>query len=656
MSDLLKSLNAAQAHAVQQTEGPVLALAGAGTGKTHVLITRIAYIVEQNLAEPHEILAVTFTNKAAAEMQERLSQKAGNVRFQWCGTFHSIAVRILRSHIDMIGFERSFTILDVDDQIRVLEEIIDEHIPAHNQAMKKRELARKISDCIQRWKDKGLWSHQVSIETLSDGGVKVLSQIEKLAAKVYPLYQGRLAQIRCLDYGDIILFCVRLFQESPDILMFYQDLFKYICVDEFQDTSALQDLWVKLLSEKRKNICCVGDDDQSIYKWRGAEVGNILSFGDRYPGATIVRLEQNYRSTGNILAVASGLIARNQHRLGKTLWTESLSGDAVRVRGFWSPKQEGSWIAMRILNAVKNGTPLQKIAILVRSNYLTRNYEDALTHVQIPYRVVGGMRFYDRMEVKDILAYLRLVVHDHDDVAFQRCCNTPKRGVGEAKMSRIRAFARENNLSYIKAMQALAEDGVFKGESARGVGVFLESVAHWRAMLSTHTLGQVIQDIIERSGYEAMLKQEQSVMARARMDNLKELCVAVEDFPRLEDFLAHISLMTSADSATSLDGVMNIMTIHAAKGLEFDDCFLVAWERDVFPTRRALDSHDVQNVEEERRLGYVALTRARYRVYITFTQGGTNAFNRGRGPSIFLKELPRDCIDISDVSDGYGVY
>ena len=647
MSDLLKGLNDAQMSAVQHVEGPLLALAGAGTGKTHVLITRIAYIVENYSVPAEKILAVTFTNKAASEMKSRLAEKCVQSQFSWCGTFHSMAVKMLRRHVHVLGYDRGFAIIDVDDQIRVVEGLVEDYAQTQGQMLKKRELARKVLDFIQRWKDKGLWSHQVVDEVVWENGRS--SSVGKIAQKVYPLYQETLSQMRCIDYGDILLLCVRMFQESEEVLSFYQNFFSYVCVDEFQDTNVLQEMWVRLLADKHHNIFCVGDDDQSIYRWRGAEITNILSFAERYPDAKVVRLEKNYRSTRPILAAASALIAHNKQRLGKELWTDREGGDLVHVRGFWSPRQEGSWVALRLLSAAKSGVPLNKIAVLVRSNYLTRAYEDALAHMNVPYRVIGGMRFYDRMEVKDILAYMRLVMRPYDDLAFYRCCNAPKRGMGEVKLAQIRAYAREHALSALDALRALCCQGVFKGASGKGAEEFLKMIDEWAHMAVEQPLSVVLKDIVERSGYQRMLSQEESVTARARMDNIRELYTAADEFHSCEEFLEHISLMTSTD-VTSSESMVNIMTIHAAKGLEFSVCFLVAWERDVFPTRRALDSLDINALEEERRLAYVALTRARDIAYITFVQGEASGFNRGRGPSAFLKELPRESLDVRDVS------
>jgi len=650
MTDLLQGLNDEQRMAVQHTQGPLLALAGAGTGKTHVLITRIAYIIQKHDVDPDAILAVTFTNKAASEMRERLSRLCGTTHFWWCGTFHSLAVKILRKHIHMLGHARDFTIVDIDDQVRLLEGIIDDHFSAHNQPFKKRELAKKILDIIQRWKDKGLWSHQVVDEVVSDSGV--LSAVMKIAQKAYPIYQSLLMQMHCLDYGDILLFCVRLFQENEAILSIYQNQFQYVCVDEFQDTNALQDLWVSLLAAQHKNLFCVGDDDQSIYRWRGADIGNILSFADRYKDAVVVRLEKNYRSTQPILSAATALIAHNRHRLGKTLWTDRKGGDLLKVRGFWSAKQEGSWIALRILSLVKHDVSPHNIAVLVRSNYLTRSYEDALTQMRIPYRVIGGMRFYDRMEIKDILAYLRLVLHPYDDLAFQRCCNMPRRGLGEAKIAQIRAYARERSSSYTDALKDLLDEGVIKGSAAKKVMHFLDCLCSWRSLLKQESLSHVLRDIVERSGYGDMIMSEESVSARSRMENIQELYTASEDFDSAEQFLEHIGLMTSADMRDA-ESMVNIMTIHAAKGLEFAVCFMVAWERDVFPTRRATDSMDVNALEEERRLAYVALTRAKDVAYITFVSGDSSGFNRGKGASRFLREIPRNLLETHDVSERF---
>ncbi len=651
MSDLLGGLNTQQRDAVTSVNGPVLALAGAGTGKTHVLITRIAYLVHEGLVDPSEVLAVTFTNKAAAEMKRRLETICPGYSFPWCGTFHSMAVRILRGHIDALGFDKSFSIIDMDDQVRTLEELVDTHAPGSYESGKKREFARSVSEKIQRWKDKGLWPHHVTDELLSDGGSRVTNRLERLVQRIYPLYQDRLAQMKLLDYGDILLFCVRLFHESPETLLFYKNLFKYICVDEYQDTNSIQDQWVRMMVGKEENIFCVGDDDQSIYRWRGAEIGNILSFSERYPSAKIIRLEENYRSTKPILSAAAKVISRNSQRIGKTLWTSQEGGDPVCVRGFWGARQEASWIGMRILRLKRQEVSLDRIAILLRSNYLTRTYEDALAQYGISYRVVGGMRFYDRMEIKDIMAYLRLVAHGGDDLAFVRCCNTPKRGVGPSKVEKIRERALASATNYFQSTQDLLKEGFFKGEAARSLQQFLNLLEQWRAQLLTEKLSVVIQNIITQSGYQAMCEADTSPNGRARLDNLSELAVAAEEFSSLTDFLAHVSLMSSADVEDKDAETMSIMTIHAAKGLEFDACFLAAWEQDVFPSRRAEQSRDMVALEEERRLAYVAITRARKELCITFVQGQGVAFNRGKGPSLFLRELPMAELDFSSTSD-----
>ena len=651
MTDLLNGLNEPQKEVVCSVQGPLLALAGAGTGKTHVLITRIAYLVQQGFASPSEVLAVTFTNKAAGEMRRRLQNLCPDSSFAWCGTFHSMAVRILRSHIDLLGVDKNFSIIDTDDQTRALEELLDIHAPSSYEKGKRKDVARSILEKIQRWKDKGLWPHQVSDEVLADGGARVTTSMERLAQKIYIFYQERLMQMKVLDYGDILLFCVRLFYESPETLLFYKNLFKYVCVDEYQDTNALQDLWVSLFLKEDQNIFCVGDDDQSIYRWRGAEIANILSFAERYKGAKVVRLEENYRSTKPILSAAAHLISHNTQRIGKVIWTQKEGGSPVFVRGFWGARQEASWIGMRILRARRMGVALGRTAILLRSNYLTRTYEDALAQFGVPYRVIGGMRFYDRMEIKDIMGYLRLIAHGGDDLAFVRCCNTPKRGLGTSKMQKIREYAQAHGVAYVAALEALVDQGVFKGESASGLRDFLVKLQEWRAMVHSQKLPEILQSIIDRSGYKKMCEEDVSAAGKARLDNLNELVASTSEFENLTDFLAHVSLMSSADVEKDDDDYVSIMTIHAAKGLEFELCFLGAWEYDVFPSRRAWGSKDKIALEEERRLAYVALTRARQEAYITFVQGEGAAFNRGKGPSVFLRELPRSELDFVSTAD-----
>lgn len=622
-------LNSVQLQAVQTTEGAVLVLAGAGTGKTRVLITRLAHIISSGLAYPAQVLGVTFTNKAAAEMKQRIADQLGRpVEGLWLGTFHSIAVRMLRRHAEAINLDPNFAILDTDDQLRLIKQIIK----AENIDEKKNP-PRLVLSIISRWKDRALLPHQVS--AVEAGTAQHL-------VRIYKIYQARLRILNAVDFGDILLYGLNLLRDSSEILQQYQQQFKYILVDEYQDTNVVQYLWLRLLAQGHGNICCVGDDDQSIYRWRGAEVGNILKFEQDFPNAIVIRLEQNYRSTAHILGAASGLIACNQGRLGKSLWTEVDGGDKVIVRGNWDSIEEARFIGDDIVRQHMHGRPLSSFAILVRAGFQTREFEDRLLTLAIAYRVIGGPRFYERAEIRDAMAYLRLVVQPHDGMAFERIVNTPRRGIGQVAMQAIHLLAREQEISLPSAaLQMLAEDQI-RGKAKVALTEFFDGIDRWRQMLSTKHHKAVAQSILDESGYINMWRQDKSADAPGRVENLKEFITAIGEFESLADFLEHVSLVM--ENSSNVDGsFVTIMTLHAAKGLEFDTVYLAGWEEALFPHQRALDQEGLQGLEEERRLAYVGLTRAQKRAVITYSL--SRRMYKGwqpAAPSRFIAELPQE--------------
>jgi DNA helicase-2/ATP-dependent DNA helicase PcrA len=637
----LDGLNTAQRLAVETTDGPVLVLAGAGTGKTRVLTTRIAHILASRCAFPSQILAVTFTNKAAREMKHRIGALLGEVAegMPWLGTFHAIATKILRRHAELVGLRSDFTILDTDDQIRLLKQVLQ----AEN-VDEKRWPARQLAHVIDNWKNRGLLPARVPPgEAQAFGGGK--------GGALYAAYQQRLKTLNACDFGDLLLECIRLFTENGDILAQYQDRFRYVMVDEYQDTNVAQYLWLRLLAQKREgrpqNICCVGDDDQSIYGWRGAEVDNILRFEKDFPGATVVRLEHNYRSTGHILGAAAHLIAHNEGRLGKTLFTDGDAGDKVIVAGAWDSEEEARQIGDEIEALQTKGHGLNEMAILVRASFQMREFEERFITLGVPYRVIGGPRFYERLEVRDALAYLRLVNQPSDDLAFERIINTPKRGIGDATVNELHHFARARDIPLTAAVAQLLETEELKPKVRTTLRDLMTAVARWRGMLSTHRHTEVAETILEESGYIDMWKKDRSADAAGRLENLKELVRSMEDFENLGGFLEHVSLvMEAAESET--DDRVTIMTLHGAKGLEFETVFLPGWEEGLFPHPRALDENGRAGLEEERRLAYVGLTRAKRRARITFASnrrihGSWNA----AVPSRFIDELPEAAVEVS---------
>lgn len=631
---LLANLNPPQQEAVRATQGPVLVLAGAGTGKTRVLTMRIAHILMNKLAFPGEILAVTFTNKAAREMAERVNQLTGASQSLWLGTFHSIGARIIRRHAERLGLTSSFTILDEDDQIRLLKALLAErHIDD------KKLPAKLFLAVIQSWKDQGLTPDKIT-------NPKDTHMLDGHGLAIYQAYQDRLRQLNACDFGDLILHMLTLFSNYQDVLAEYARRFKYILVDEYQDTNISQYLWLRLLASFHKNICCVGDDDQSIYSWRGAEVGNILRFERDYPDAVIIRLEQNYRSTPHILAAASAVIANNRGRLGKTLWTDEKEGERIRLKSLWDESEEARYVGEEVEALQHHKVSLKDMAILVRAGFQTRAFEERFLTLGVPYRVVGGLRFYERAEIRDAVAYLRLLAVPSDDLAFERIINTPKRGIGQATLQQLHSTARTLNLSLYAATEHLLKSGAFKGKLGQALDQFMQGCARWRAQLGVLSLAEVTELVLEESGYRAMWQQDKSPEAAGRLENLKELVRAMGEFENLPAFLEHVSLVTEAANADASSDMISLMTLHAAKGLEFKVVFLPGWEEGVFPHQRALDESGMSGLEEERRLAYVGMTRARQKLYISHA-ANRRIYNQWQSsiPSRFIGEIPPEHVD-----------
>lgn len=635
---MLEGLNEAQIEAITAPDGPLLVLAGAGTGKTRVLTTRIAIRLASGKAWPSQILAVTFTNKAAREMKERVSKLVGETieGMPWLGTFHSLSVKILRRHAELVGLRPDFTILDTDDQIRLLKQLIK----ADN-IDEKRWPARQMAGFIDRWKNRGWGPDQVPDSETSyfaDGK----------GGKIYREYQARLKILNATDFGDLLLETVRLFQENPEVLSSYQDRFQTILVDEYQDTNVVQYLWLRLLAQGNHNICCVGDDDQSIYGWRGAEVDNILRFEKDFPGALTVRLERNYRSTSHILGAASGLIACNQSRLGKTLWTEKNDGEKIVVRGVWDSEEEARVTADDIESYQRKSYPLNEIAILVRASFQMREFEDRFISLAIPYRVIGGPRFYERAEIRDANAYFRLVHQIDDDLAFERICNKPRRGLGDVALQTVHRLARSQNTSLFRAAQTIITTDELKPAARRALTGFMQSVERWRILKDTMNHCELAEIILDESGYTAMWQADKSPDAPGKLENLKELVRSMDDFGSLSDYLEHISLVLEVQSEESDDKV-SIMTLHGAKGLEFETVFLPGWEEGLFPHQRSLDDVGVKGLEEERRLAYVGITRAKKNLTISFASNRrTHGQWNSALPSRFIDEIPPEHVQIPD--------
>ncbi|WP_375392924.1 ATP-dependent helicase [uncultured Sphingomonas sp.] len=638
----LRGLNPPQREAVLTTEGPVLMLAGAGTGKTAALTARLAHLLYTRKAWPSEILAVTFTNRAAREMKERVGRLVGEAveGMPWLGTFHAIGAKMLRRHAELVGLQANFTILDTDDQLRLLKQLI-----VAADLDEKRFPARSLAGLIDEWKNKGLVPADI------DAG-----ESERYAngrgGELYQRYQDRLRGVNACDFGDLLLHVLTVLKTHRDVLEQYQQRFRYIMVDEYQDTNAVQYLWLRLLAQQRKNIACVGDDDQSIYSWRGAQVENILKFEKDFPGAKVIRLEQNYRSTPHILGAASGVIANNGGRLGKTLWTELDAGDKVRVLGVWDGPEEARSVGDEIEAAQRAGKSLDEVAILVRAQHQTREFEDRFIAIGMPYRIVGGARFYERMEIRDAIAYLRIVNQPADDLAFERIVNTPKRGLGDKAMAKLHQLARHQRLSLTLAAARILDTDELTSQARRALGNLIGDIARWRDRARDLPHPELARQLLDESGYTTMWQAEKSAEAAGRLENLSELVRAMEEYESLGAFLEHVSLVMEREDGVRTPEV-TIMTIHAAKGLEFDTVFLAGWEEGLFPSQRALDEGGLRSLEEERRLAYVAITRARRRAVIL------HAANRriygqwtSSIPSRFVGELPAEHIEAETTMSG----
>ncbi|MEL7544031.1 MAG: UvrD-helicase domain-containing protein, partial [Pseudomonadota bacterium] len=642
----LDGLNPEQRAAVETLEGPVLVLAGAGTGKTRVLTTRIAHILATRQAWPREILAVTFTNRAAREMKERIGKLIGGAveGMPWLGTFHSIGVKILRRHAELVDLKSGFTILDTDDQIRLLKQLIE----AENIDL-KRWPARQLANLIDGWKNKGLTPDKVP-----QG--EALAFAEGKGGALYKQYQRRLKELNAADFGDLLLECLRLFQQNPDVLKEYHARFKFILVDEYQDTNVAQYLWLRLLAQGSHNVCCVGDDDQSIYGWRGAEVDNILRFEEDFPGARVFRVEQNYRSTGHILNAAGALIANNEGRLGKTLHTDIGDGEKVLVSGVWDDEEEARGIVDEIETLQKEGHALNEVAVLVRASFQMRAFEDRFVTTGLPYRVIGGPKFYERAEIRDATAFLEIVANPSNDLKFERIVNVPKRGLGDVTIKKVHAHARARGIPLFFAAREIVETEELGPKPRRSLAEVVANFTRWQGMVEGTPHTELAETILDESGYTAMWQKDKSPQAYTRLENLKELIRFMEQFESLTGFLEHVSLVMDAESDGDGDRV-SLMTLHAAKGLEFDTVFLPGWEEGLFPHQRSLDESGKAGLEEERRLSYVGITRAKRRARISFAQNRrVHGLWQSAIPSRFVDELPEAHVDVAENKSSYGGY
>lgn len=641
----LSGLNAAQIEAVEAVEGPVLVLAGAGTGKTRVLTTRLAHLLTTARAYPSQILAVTFTNKAAQEMKERVSHILDGrpVEGWWLGTFHSLAARMLRSHADLAGLSGNFTILDPDDQVRLLKQLMEErHIDT------KKWVPKAMIHFIERWKDRGLTPDQVSHDEIGDlaGGQLLL---------LYKDYQQRLKAINACDFGDLLLHMITIFKDPANktVLQEYHRRFRYIMVDEYQDTNVAQYLWLRLLAQGHNNICCVGDDDQSIYGWRGAEVGNILRFEKDFPGAKIVRLEQNYRSTNTILKAAGAVIANNDSRLGKELWSQAGDGEQLAIQGLWDGEAEARWVGEQIEQLQRKKWSLDNIAVLVRAGFQTREFEERFIQLGLPYKVIGGPRFYERMEIRDALAYLRVVVQPADDLALERIINVPRRGIGDATVQTLYAYGRAKGISLHDSIMDLTQTDELRPKVKATLMKLLDDSMRWRSLVDTVPHAALAGQILDESGYMDMWHKDKSAEAPGRVENLKEFLAGMEEFENLQEFLEHIALVLENQDGNHGEFV-SLMTLHSAKGLEFDAVFLPGWEEGLFPSQKTIDEHGISGLEEERRLAYVGITRAKKNVYISHVANRRMYGNwLSAIPSRFIDELPPELVQVnSDI----GIY
>ncbi len=645
----LDGLNPEQREAVETLDGPVLMLAGAGTGKTKALTTRIAHLLTTGRARPNEVLAVTFTNKAAREMKNRVAASMGQTieGMPWLGTFHAICVKLLRRHAELVGLKTNFTILDTDDQVRLMKQLI-----VASDLDEKRWPARQLAHVIDGWKNRA-WTPD-KVPTGESGA------FNHYGIELYQQYQDRLKTLNAVDFGDLLLHVVTIFQTHDEVLEQYQRWFKYILVDEYQDTNVAQYMWLRLLAGGHKNICCVGDDDQSIYGWRGAEVGNILRFERDFPGAKVIRLEQNYRSTPHILAAASSVIAANANRLGKTLFTERADGEQVRLIGHWDGEEEARWIGEEI-ESMQSGTRgmhpfgLNDIAILVRASHQMRAFEDRFLTIGLPYRVIGGPRFYERMEIRDAMAYFRLAVSQDDDLAFERIVNTPKRGLGDKAQQKIQMAARANGVSLVEGAKLLLAAKGLTGKGATELTKLVEGLDRWHALVRAGTNHiEIAEQALDESGYTEMWQNDKTPEGPGRLENLKELVKALESFENLQGFLEHISLVMD-NSTEDNDEKVSIMTLHAAKGLEFPAVFLPGWEDGLFPSQRSMDESGLKGLEEERRLAYVGLTRAEELAFVSFA-GNRMVFGQWQSqmPSRFIDEMDPNAVEVLTPPGLYG--
>lgn len=635
----LSGLNEQQKQAVEQIDGAVLVLAGAGTGKTRVLTTRIAHLLNTRQAYASQILAVTFTNKAALEMKERISHMMGGqpVEGWWLGTFHSLAARMLRRHAELVGLKSNFTILDPDDQVRLLKQIMEA------QAIDvKKWVPKACISIIDRWKDRGFTPEQISHDDFNDVA-------DGKMPLVYQRYQERLKAVNACDFGDLILHMITILKDSENksVLNEYHERFKFILVDEYQDTNVAQYLWLRLLAQGNGNICCVGDDDQSIYGWRGAEVGNILKFEKDFQNARIIRLEQNYRSTNTILKASGAVIENNGSRLGKTLWSEQGEGEPIKLCGLWDGEAEARWVGEEIEQLQRNKVSLSDVAVLVRTGFQTREFEERFIKLGLAYKVIGGPRFYERMEIRDALAYFRVVVQHEDDLAFERIINTPRRGIGNTTLNTLYSYARAKGISLHGAIMDLTQTDEFRPKLRGTLMKLLDDFERWRSLLDTTHHAELANQILEESGYMQMWKDDKTPEAPGRLENLKELIGGMQEYGSLPEFLEHVALvLENQDSSTG--EFVTLMTLHGAKGLEFDHVFLPGWEEGLFPSQRTMDESGTKGLEEERRLAYVGITRARKRVFISYAStrrmygSWVNAI-----PSRFVDELPEELLDIT---------
>jgi len=637
--DYFEGLNQPQREAIESLDGPVLVLAGAGTGKTRVLTTRLAHLLNTGRAYPSQILAVTFTNKAAQEMKERVSGLMGGqpVEGWWLGTFHSLAARMLRRHADLVGLGSNFTILDPDDQVRLLKQIMEA-----NEIDTKKWVPKAMIGFIDRWKDRGLTPTQVD-------GAEVGDIANGKLAMLYEIYQARMKAINACDFGDLLLHMITILKDPANahVLEDFHRRFRYIMVDEYQDTNVAQYLWLRLLAKGSNNICCVGDDDQSIYGWRGAEVGNILRFEKDFEGAKIIRLEQNYRSTNNILKAAHAVIANNDGRLGKELWSEAGDGEKIQVRGLWDGEAEARWVGEEIEQLQRKGVGLNGVAVLVRAGFQTREFEERFIQLGLPYKVIGGPRFYERMEIRDALAYLRVVAQPADDLALERIINTPKRGIGDATVQTLYAFGRTHGINLHDSILDLTQTDELRPKVRTTLMKLLDDFGRWRSLIETMDHAELAAQILDESGYMQMWKEDKTPEAPGRLENLKELISGMQEYESLPEFLEHVALVLENQDASGGE-FATIMTLHGAKGLEFDHVFLPGWEEGLFPSQRSMDENGIKGLEEERRLAYVGITRAKCCAYISFAANRrmygswVNAI-----PSRFVDELPKDHVEVS---------